>query len=171
MKPNRKYQRFIRRLETEFTANNQNYIGISSDFSEGGLFVRTNHAFAPGTIVDLTIYLPDGNTSKLKGRVKRALKTTVVSLKNGMGVEIIEKDPHYINFMTSFSAGPPDVGAETKPEPGNTGAGKGKAADTGPGDFLIVPCSKCGVKNKVYKSKMSAGLKCGKCGAPLTIQA
>lgn len=151
-KRKREHSRFIRRLETEFSAEGKNYRGISSDLSINGLFIRTNHAFAPGSIIDLTIHLPGGATSKLKGKVMRALKTPIVSLKNGMGIKLIEKDSHYINFMKSYS---PD--------------NQEKTTESTSSDFLIISCSKCGVKNKVHKSKTSLGPKCGKCGFSLII--
>lgn len=170
MKTDRKHERFVRRLETEFSSEDKNYRGISSDLSTNGLFIRTIHPFAPGSIIDITIHLPDGATSRLKGRVRRAIKTHITTFKNGMGVELIEKDFHYINFLKTFM---PDVqGApsdekiryetETHPKPDIK-------AESNSFDFLILACSKCGVKNKVRTSKMSLGPKCGKCGSALVI--
>ncbi len=79
--------------------NNITYRGISRDFSLNGLFIRTKYPMAPGTIVDITIHLPDGLTSKLKGKVRRTSKnpigkvmgSPVKTVKSGMGIEIIEK--------------------------------------------------------------------------------
>ena len=163
MSVKRKTERFIRRLETEFSAEDKNYRGISSDFSVNGLFIRTNHAFTPGTILDITVHLPDGNATRLKGKVRRAMKTPMISVKNGMGVEIIEKDPHYDNFMKLFVredvslVGP---GAAVRPAPD-------KAAEPADSDFLIIPCPNCGVKNKVSRSKSISSVRCGKCTALL----
>lgn len=165
----RKHVRFVRRLETEFSAEGKNYRGISSDLSCNGLFIRTNHAFPPGTALDITIHLPDGATSILKGRVRRALKTTVVSLKNGMGVELIEKDYHYANFMLNFTKDCDEINrkdsAQTEtsvppPEPE-------KKPEAPAPEFLIITCASCGVKNKVNVLRISQGPKCGKCGATL----
>ncbi|OGW23899.1 MAG: hypothetical protein A2X59_11030 [Nitrospirae bacterium GWC2_42_7] len=175
MKTDRKAARFIRRLETEFTAENKSYRGISSDLSLSGLFIRTAHAFVPGSMLDITLHLPDGQASILKGKVMRAFKTHMVALKNGMGVFLVEKDSHYINFMKTHY---PDIDEEptsgkssfqtattnTKPEPEPE-----KKPDPQPADFLVLACSKCGTKNKVNRSKISLGPKCGKCGSPLVI--
>jgi hypothetical protein len=158
--------RFVRRLETEFSAEGKNYRGISSDLSCNGLFIRTNHAFQPGTLLEITIHLPDGSASKLKGRVRRALKTPVISLKNGMGVELVEKDAHFSSFMQTFNERennePCDDSIlkqeDTPPEPE-------KKPETA--DFMIIACSACGVKNKVSVIRLSQGPKCGKCGAVL----
>ncbi len=159
----------MRRLETEFSAEGQNYRAISSDFSCGGLFIRTNHAFVPGTLIDITIHLPDGNSSRLKGTVKRALKTPVVSLKNGMGIELIEKDPFYSRFMLTFTG---ECEEETAPPVSPRSQEPIReipkpAAD----EFLIVTCGQCSVKNKVNRSRIAAGPRCGKCGSPLVFQA
>ncbi|MDA8084901.1 MAG: PilZ domain-containing protein [Nitrospiraceae bacterium] len=160
----RRHSRFVRRLETEFSAAGQSYRAISSDFSCSGLFIRTNHAFPPGTILDISVHLPDGETSVLQGRVRRALKTTVVSLKNGMGVELIEKDAFYNKFMLIFTGEceepePKLRPIEPQPEPA-------KAVEPPP-DSMIIACAACGVKNKVRVERLPQGPKCGKCGAPL----
>jgi hypothetical protein len=158
--------RYVKRLETEFSAEGKNYRGISSDLSCNGLFIRTNYAFQPGTILEITIHLPDGSASILKGRVRRSLRTSVALLKNGMGVELFEKDTHFIDFMQIFNERenkepcddemqkPPD--APSKPE-----------NKTGTADFLIIACPSCGVKNRVGIARLSHDPRCGKCGAIL----
>ncbi|MEK6582230.1 MAG: PilZ domain-containing protein [Nitrospirota bacterium] len=106
----RQQKRFIFRCETEFSANDATYRGIASDFSLNGIFVRTTHPLVPDTIIDMTVYLPEGMTSKLTGKVKRALKpsigrvvgTPVRAFKHGMGIEIIKKDINYLNFIRSL---------------------------------------------------------------------
>lgn len=106
----RQQKRFISRCETEFVVNDVTYRGIASDFSLQGLFIRTTHPATPDTIVDITIYLPDGLTSNLTGKVRRAMKpsigrvigTPVKALKHGMGVEIIKKDANYLHFIRSL---------------------------------------------------------------------
>ena len=162
----RKQDRFVRRLETEFSGEGKNYRGISSDLSRNGLFIRTNHAFAPGTIIDIVIHLPGGNSSKLKGTVRRALKTTVVSLKNGMGIELIEKDDFYIKFLDTFF--PDEEGPEQQAAGGTLSPETVQEAPIpDPPECMIVVCSNCSVKNRVSSSKAAFGSKCGRCGHPL----
>jgi len=165
----RRHSRFVRRLETEFTAQDQHYRAISSDFSCSGLFIRTNHAFPPETLIDITIHLPGGKTSVLKGKVRRALKTTVVSLKNGMGIELIEKDQNYSDFMLSFTRECDEPAS--KPEPGltpmDTPTEPSGVSETPVSEAVIIACRACGVKNKVRVERLSQGPKCGKCGVPL----
>ncbi len=165
--------RFIRRLETEFTADDKSYRGISSNLSISGLFIRTQHAFVPGTIVDIVIHLPDTADVKLKGRVKHASKTHIVSVKNGMGIEIIQNNPEYISFIKSVV---PDA-VEKRGAAGRTPdifynkhVDKPKQPQSKAPEFTIIACPKCGVRNKVRTAKLSMGPKCGKCGHLITAE-
>jgi PilZ domain len=172
LKARRQYRRFKRRLEVEFSAEGRHYRGISSNFSLGGLFVRTNHAFAPGTLIDLKLHLPAGGAAALKGLVKMALKTPVISLGNGMGVEILERDPVFVDFMKSLTneeaplTGEGSAGTESPKEPDPVAY-----TGTAPQDCFILRCPDCGIGNRVRKSRNSQALRCGKCGASLTPQA
>lgn len=171
MRSNRKQERFIRRLETEFSSGDKKYRGISRDLSAKGLFLRTSHPFAPGSIIDLLIHLPDGVTSKLKGKVMRAFNIPMLPIKNGMGIYILEKDSHYINFLKTYD---PEIQDEPTAEPHETDTKPDdikadKTPESPPADFLLLKCSKCGIKNKVLRPKIPLGPKCGKCGSPLAI--
>ncbi|MEJ2684979.1 MAG: PilZ domain-containing protein [Candidatus Sulfobium sp.] len=168
MKIKRHYRRFMRRLEVEFSANDRHYRGISSNFSLGGMFVRTNHAFATGTLIDITVHLPGGGTAALKGRVKMALKTPAVSLRNGMGVEIVESDPVFVDFIKSLSNDSPltkEKDSETV-SPNEDGQARPTVPDSR--DFSIIICSFCGIRNRVRRSGILKALRCGKCGASFT---
>jgi hypothetical protein len=103
----RQHKRFIKRCNVEFVANDITYRGISSNFSLKGFFIRTNYPSTPDTILHIVIHLPDGSISKVTGKVIWALKTSIGSvigtpiktLKNGMGIEIIEKDTNYLHLI------------------------------------------------------------------------
>ncbi len=146
-----RHPRFTKRLEARFSSGVMSFTGISSNLSESGLFIRTNRGFAPDTAIDIELVMPDGNISSLKGLVRRTIKTPLSS-KNGMGVELIEKDAAYINFLKSFAE-------ETETD----------TEKITPPEFQIISCPNCGVKNKVSSEKLSLGPKCGRCGTPLTI--
>jgi len=171
LKSRRKDERFIRRLETEFTGDNKNYRGISSDLSLNGLFIRTQHAFEPDTLVDIVIHLPDVASVRLKGKVRRSIKTPIISIKNGMGIEIIENDPQYIAFIKTVY---PEAGKATTADDPQLKTSFHKHADEPlrpappPPEFTIIACPRCGIKNKVNNAKLSLGPKCGKCGFLLT---
>lgn len=154
MRTRRRHERIIKRLEVEFSANEQTNRGISSNFSLGGLFIRTNRVYAPGTAVELLIHFPDGTSSHSKGIVRMS-RLTPVSPKNGMGIEITEKDEAYAAFMKSIL---PDI-AETG------GVAASAPADI-PSSTLIVTCPACGVKNRVRAG--STAVRCGRCGTTIT---
>jgi Tfp pilus assembly protein PilZ len=154
MKRSRGYQRhprFTKRLEATFSSGGLSYRGILSNLSRNGLFIRTNRGFAPGSTVDIELVMPDNTICRLKGVVKRTVKTPVSSMKNGMGIELTEKDAAYLNLMESF-----DEEKET-------------GTETPPPEFQIISCPACGVKNKVPNKKLSLGPRCGKCGNSLPV--
>jgi len=148
-----RHPRFTKRLEVKFTSGRDSYKGILSNLSQNGLFIRTNRGFTPGTVIDIELIMPDGTLSLLKGIVRWASKTHL-AIKNGMGIELLEKDTTFMNFVKTFHE---KIGK----------AFEGEA----PGEFHfhIVACSQCGVKNKVSSEKISHGPKCGRCGTPLRI--
>ena len=112
MAKKRKHKRFVKRCDAEFLHNDVMHRGISSDFSIDGMFIRTNHPAPSGEMVDLSISLPDGSTSRIKGRVIRSTRITGGRMsgtsgdgafkKNGMGIEIVEKDARYLRLISSF---------------------------------------------------------------------
>lgn len=147
-----RHPRFTKRLEVRFTSGGLSFTGILSNLSENGLFIRTNRGFAPGSVIDIEMVMPDGKKSFLKAVVRRTIKTPMSTLKNGMGVELVEKDAAYINFVRSFKE-------ETETD----------TEDITPPEFQIISCPNCGAKNKVLSDKIPLWPKCGRCGTPLTI--
>lgn len=107
----------------------------------------------------------------MKGQVKMAFKTPGVSLKNGMGIEILEIDAVFVDFVKSLSTAEEPLTewerAAAAREKGGPAAGLSQGAE----DFIIIKCSDCGVRNRVRKSRISEAAICGKCGASLTLQA
>ncbi|MGW8271903.1 MAG: PilZ domain-containing protein, partial [Thermodesulfovibrionales bacterium] len=118
-----------------------------------GLFIKTQRGFRPGTVLEMEITLPDDSVTKLKGRVIRTIKTSESAIKNGMGIEIIDADERYLAFLDSRFD-------DIKP------AEAGQDSETKPA-YLIMRCKKCGVKNRVDKSKLRLHPKCGSCKSPL----
>ena len=91
--------RFTKRLEVKFSIGGDTYKGRLSNLSQGGLFIRTNRVFSPGTTMDIELVLPDGMISMLKGIVRWSEKTHL-AIKNGMGIELLEKDTVFMNGST-----------------------------------------------------------------------
>jgi len=98
----RQHKRYTSRCEIEFSMDGTTYRGISSNLSLNGLFIRTRNPFTADTVINLTAHLPNGSISKLKGITRRAVRNTVHNQQNGMGIEIIEKDSNYFDFINSI---------------------------------------------------------------------
>jgi hypothetical protein len=147
-----RHPRFTKRLEATFSSGGLSFRGILSNISANGLFIRTNRGFTPDTIVDIEVVMPDNRISLLKGVVKRTIKTPLTSVKNGMGIELMEKDAIFVNFVHSIN---------------NEKENTDEAASLP--EFQIISCPNCGVKNKVFNEKMILGPKCGRCGTSLSV--
>jgi hypothetical protein len=146
-----RHPRFTKRLEVKFSTGGDTYKGRLSNLSLSGLFIRTNRVFAPGTTIDIELVMPDGVISMLKGIVRWSAKTHL-AIKNGMGIELLEKDTAFLNFVKSFHE--------------KTGKPFEKSDHQ---EFHIIACTQCAVKNKVLSERISHGPKCGRCGTPLRI--
>jgi Tfp pilus assembly protein PilZ len=102
MRKKRRYKRYRRRLETEISVGEIIFNGISTNLSARGLFIRTQQPFKIGTAIDIKIYLPEDRFCKLKGVVKYSKRVIKFTYKNGMGIEIIQKDEDYINYLKTL---------------------------------------------------------------------
>ena len=152
-----RHPRFTKRLEVTFSSGDFSYRGILSNISENGLFIRTNRGLAPGTQLNIELLLPDHKVSLLKGTVRRTIKTPFSTMKNGMGVELTEKDALFTEFVKSLLGDSANsVSEDTQPKPDSMQ------------ESHIVLCPNCGVKNKIPSAKMNLGPKCGKCGTSLS---
>lgn len=161
MRDYKRNPRFTKRLEATFSSGEFTGRGILSDISENGLFIRTTRGFAPGTDIDIELVMPDGQFSRLAGVVRRTLKTSLSTMKNGMGVELTQKDAVYKDFLKTYLE---ETGSKPIEEFKEKEAVVEGASSP---EFLIITCASCGVKNKVSYKDLSLNPKCGKCNAPL----
>ena len=99
----RNHPRFIKMLETRISIDQTSFWSISGDLSESGLFIRTNRGYNVGTPIDIELSLPGNRVSFLKGIVRRTIRTPIPTMRNGMGIEIIEKDEIFRDFVKSIS--------------------------------------------------------------------
>jgi hypothetical protein len=181
-----RHPRFTKRLETTFSSSGSKYRGITSDLSAWGIFIRTHHGLMPGNVVDIEMYLPTQILCHLKGVVRRTLKTPLSTLKNGMGVELIERDRNYIEFLKSLgfeSDNPEEPSPQTSTvdlrEQANkkeTETLRRQAENQKPGEAghkdhepIIVACPACKAKNRVQREILPLSPRCGKCGVLLQI--
>ena len=101
----RKHKRFTKRLEARFIAEGESFVGITSNLSENGIFIRTKRGCPPNRIIDIELVLPDAKVSRLKGIVKRTIRAIrgPLSTKNGMGISLLKKDEAYTNYLKSLA--------------------------------------------------------------------
>lgn len=152
----RRAERYVKRLEAEFTGAGKTHKGLIGNVSDVGLFIRTNRSFREGSPLDIKVYLPNGNIAQVKGVVRRAIVSeTGISAKNGMGVELTQTDANYIAFVREMEGG-----AAGK-------SGKEEEPTREKPEALILECPSCGAKNKVPADKVHLGPRCGSCKSPL----
>lgn len=162
--PKRRHHRFVKRLETTFSSGDLKHSGISSDLSVSGLFIRSQRGFVPGTVLDITLYISEDNVSRLKGIVRRTIKTSMTTMvKNGMGVELTEIDSNYREFLKSigiFADMPHWKHTEAPAEPAHeTTEDKTHIVP----EYVMLVCPSCKVKNKIPREKIQMSPRCGKC--------
>ncbi len=95
-------ERTTKRLEVEFSAGNITHSGITSNLSENSMFIRTKKGLAPGTALEIGLYLPTGEKLTFHGVVKRTKKTILHEVKNGMGIKLINVPRQYLDFVKSL---------------------------------------------------------------------
>ena len=106
----RRQKRFAKRCTAEFTSDGQSYVGLCRNLSLDGLFIKTRKPLSLKKIIELIVHLPDVSTSKLTGRAARAtrephsliLERAGIPSKDGMAIQLIEKDANYLNFVKSL---------------------------------------------------------------------
>jgi len=96
---NRKHPRFMKRLAIKFRVNHKIFMGMSGNLSEYGIFIKTNRNFAIDSPIDIELLLPGKQTAFLKGIIKRTSKFDLSSVNNGIGIQIIENDKAFIDFV------------------------------------------------------------------------
>lgn len=105
----RRSERYKRRFKIEYALDDQICRGISSDLSLNGIFVRTRNPLEMGKLITVVLHLPGGLTATLRGKVARVLVTrdgtSAISIRNGMGIEIIETDYNYLRTIMSLGGG------------------------------------------------------------------
>jgi len=92
-------RRKIKRLNITFADENEEYSGISSDFSCKGLFIRTRKGFREGITLHMQLEIENGVKIPLHGTVRRSLKPSTEIHKSGMGVELISIPAEYVDFI------------------------------------------------------------------------
>ena len=102
----RREDRYRGRFKVEYASGGRTFRGISSNLSMNGLFIRTRNPLGIGTLITMLLHFPGGLTATVKGRVARVLVmhdgTSAISIRNGMGIEITERDYNYLRTVMSL---------------------------------------------------------------------
>lgn len=101
MAEKRACQRYIKRHPVVINAGGVSFKGTTVWLSETGFFVRSQKNFNEGVPVDITFYLTEESSCSLKGIVKHAKSIDLYRQKNGMGIQLTEKDQAYLALVRS----------------------------------------------------------------------
>jgi hypothetical protein len=95
-------KRYMKRLDAEFIVDGLSFKAIAAKLSESGLFLRTQQARKEGVVVDIKVYLSEHEYCTLRGIVKHSRKERILRERNGMGIEILEKDAKYMDLISGL---------------------------------------------------------------------
>jgi len=110
----RRHKRVSKRCEIEFASEGQTCRGLCRNVCPDGLFIKTRKPVVPNALIEMTIHLPDGSTSKLRGRITRVirephsliLERAGMPSKDGIGVQLTDRDENYQKiFQTTQGEG------------------------------------------------------------------
>jgi hypothetical protein len=97
----RQHLRVNESLISQILANDTDLFVVTSDLSANGIFLISKQCLPVDTAVTIEIALPDNSVSSLRGIVRRIIDTSTF-IQSGMGIELIETDKNYINFLNSI---------------------------------------------------------------------
>lgn len=95
----RKDKRFAKRLHVKLSSGSSISWGLLCDVSENGLFIRSNQSYKIDALIDIHVFMPDNSIILLKGVLRRITELAEQHRKFGIGVELIEKNTAYENFL------------------------------------------------------------------------
>jgi len=99
----RKHKRYLAKLMVNVKTPSFSTWGVLRDVSEGGIFIQTKKKIVMDTIIDMELVLPDKTISSVRGIVRRATTIAGSNRECGMGIELIEKDNKYTNFVKALT--------------------------------------------------------------------
>ena len=96
-------------FEVEFVDDTHFTAGISSDMSEGGLFVATYHTLPVGSAVAVAFDLPSGHRVESRGEVRWARETEIGESRPGLGIAFTELSGTSLAHVIDFCRGKPPL--------------------------------------------------------------
>ncbi len=103
MTEKRSSERFSKKLPITFSNDDGHYRGMSSNFSDTGIFVITREPFTPGDHIKMSLEVTEKKKIHLAGTVVRAIKTGIEDVKDGMGIKLENAPFIYHNFVNSIA--------------------------------------------------------------------
>ncbi len=95
----RKDKRFDTKLYVKLHSGSSTAWGLLGDVSERGLFIKSIRSFPIGEEINLEIFMPDNSIASLKATVRRIVELPEQIRKFGVGVEVLERDMIYKDFL------------------------------------------------------------------------
>ena len=95
----RQYRRFAAKLMIKITSGSLSFWAITSNISQKGLCIRANQEFPVNKVLDIELIMPDGQISTIKGTVKHVNESPQSQRRFGIGIEIIEDDTTFRNYL------------------------------------------------------------------------
>ncbi|OGL45041.1 MAG: hypothetical protein A2W05_08530 [Candidatus Schekmanbacteria bacterium RBG_16_38_10] len=102
-------KRIIFNLNAELISNGKNYTGVTGDLAENGISVTTAPMesaidFIPGTMVELKLRLPSGETITLLCEIiwLHSYKLRSFRIANNIGMKIINPSLTYKEFLKTL---------------------------------------------------------------------
>ena len=90
MQDKRQHDRITKQVKSQVEHSDMLTYSSTQDMSRGGLFISTPDPVAPGSEVNLSIKLPDGEYLTVKGVVRWTKDEGKGETRAGMGIEFID---------------------------------------------------------------------------------
>ncbi|GAB4550987.1 MAG: PilZ domain-containing protein [Geothermobacteraceae bacterium] len=91
MADNRTQPRHRKRIQVRYGVDSPSRIAFTEDVSDEGFFIKSALVQKPGTILQIELVTPAGDTVRLEGRIRWAKKVPpnlLTRVKGGMGIKI-----------------------------------------------------------------------------------
>ena len=102
MENKRKHPRIPKKLKSEVATPDSMTYSTARNVSDGGMFVSTPEPSSPGTELNLSLTLPDGEIIVLKGMVKWTKEESEDGSPAGMGVQFTALNPEAEKMLKSL---------------------------------------------------------------------
>jgi hypothetical protein len=142
----RRHERVRKAIEVEHSTASVLGRGKTKNISPGGMLLQAGERYMTGDQINLSVYLPDGSVSRLKGIVRHTTPASPgehAADKHSIGIEFVEVDDVFTNFMAGLVD---DIRAE---------------------DLI---CPSCGAEYNLTQERVNLAHRCRLCGVLLELK-